>query len=204
MRSPAALELLDDLDRAVDRRALFVGREEERDRAGGVRMRGDEGLDRGDERRERAFHVRRAAAVEPAVALGRHERVGLPRRERAGRHDVGVTGEAHERTRAPAAQPAVANAVRDQRLGAKSERRQARRDQVLAAGVVGGERAPLDQRARQRERLGGKALRRGRVGGIHAECETAATLALVPCVRAPGGTRSPAPSAVDPACPARS
>ena len=41
-----------------------------------IGMRGDESLDGGDERRERALHVGRAAAVEPAVALGRRERIG--------------------------------------------------------------------------------------------------------------------------------
>ena len=35
-------QLLDDLHRAVDRRTFLVGRDEQRDRAGRVRMRGDE------------------------------------------------------------------------------------------------------------------------------------------------------------------
>ena len=60
----------------------------------------DELLDRHDERRERGLHVGRAAAVELAVAQRRHERIAAPRVERAGRHDVGVAGEADERARA--------------------------------------------------------------------------------------------------------
>ncbi len=161
-------ELLDNLDRSVDGRALFVGREKESDRAPGIGMRGDESLDGGDERRERTFHVGRAPTVQPTVTFGRGKRVRLPGGERACRHDVRVAGEAHERTCASAAQPAVANAVRNQRLGAKAQWGQPRGDQVLATGIVGGQRAPLDQRTRERKRLRNEALRRGRMGGIHA------------------------------------
>ena len=94
-------EPLDHLDGAVDRRAFLVGGEQQRDRAGRVGMRGDERLDRRDERGERALHVGGAAAVEPAVALGR-ARTGRECHcvERAGRHDVGVAGEADQRARA--------------------------------------------------------------------------------------------------------
>ena len=81
-------EPLDDADGAVDRRAFLVGGEEQRDRAGRGRVRGDEGLDRRDERRERALHVGGAAAVEPAVALVGRERVAIAS---ARRGPVGTT-----------------------------------------------------------------------------------------------------------------
>ena len=83
-------ELLDDFDGAVDRRALLVGRDQQRDGAGCRGMVGDEALDCGHECRERRFHIGGAAAVQPAVALGRHERFGLPSVAWTCRHNVGV------------------------------------------------------------------------------------------------------------------
>ena len=58
---------------------------------GASRMRRDERLDRRDERRERALHVGGTAAVQPAVALGRHERIRLPlpRADRSARRRCG-------------------------------------------------------------------------------------------------------------------
>ena len=176
-------ELLDHLDRPVDRRPFFVGGDEQRDRARRVRMRCDERLDGGDERGERGLHVGGAAAVQPAVALGRHERIRLPLRQRAGRHDVGVPGEADERARRSPAPPSVLDRVRRERLGAKAERGEARRHQLLAAGVVGRERPPRDQLARQRERFARKAVRRGRLDEVHAEDGTSR------CSRVPKGRR---------------
>ena len=104
------------------------------------------------ERRERSLHVRRAASVQVAVAKRRRERVARPVVERAGRHDIGVSGEADHRRRVAATRPQVGDAVDNQRLAAKSKRREARGDQSLAAGVVGRQRAAGDQRARERER----------------------------------------------------
>ena len=153
-------QALDDLHRAVGGRTFLVGRDEQRDRAAGVRMLGQEPLDRRHERRERSLHVGRAAAVQVAVALGGHERVGRPRCERARRHDVRVAGEAHDRMRGAAPRPQVGHAVRDERVEREPQRRQPLREQRLAAGVIRRERLPRDQFARQRER--------GLCGGVHA------------------------------------
>ena len=139
--------------RAVARRAFLVARDQERDRAGRVGMRRDEFLGRDDHRRDRALHVGGAAAVEDAVAVGRHERVAVPGRERAGRDDVGVAGEDHPLAggrRAGAVGPEVRHA---RRLGAEgkrradeAERREALGDERLAAAVVGSDGATRDQR----------------------------------------------------------
>ena len=145
-------QLLDDLDRAVDGGPFFVGGDEQRDRSGGRRVIGDEALHRGDERRERRLHVGRAATVEPAVALGRHERIGFPSFARTGRHDVGVPGKADERTRRAAPRPQIGDAVRNERFATEAERRETCGDQRLAARVVGRHRGARDQFARERER----------------------------------------------------
>ena len=116
------------------------------------RMLGDEAFHRGDERRERRLHVGGAAAVQPAVALGRRERIGFPAFARPGRHDIGVAGEADERTRGAAPRPEVGDAVRNQRFAAEAERREPRGEQRLATGVVRRDRRARDQRAGELER----------------------------------------------------
>ena len=63
----------------------------------------------GDHHRgDRGLHVGRAAAIQLAVAVGRHEGLRVPLVERAGGHHVGVAGE-HEqrRARVPLARPQV-------------------------------------------------------------------------------------------------
>ena len=140
-------ELFNDFDRAVDRRAFLVGSDQQRDGSRGLRMRDDEAFHRGHERRQRALHVRGAAAVEPALALRRHERIGLPSVARAGGHDIGVSGEADQRTRGTAARPQVRDAIRHERFEPKAERRKPFHEQRLASGIVGGYRRPRDQRA---------------------------------------------------------
>ena len=115
-------EALDDANRAVDRRAFLVGREQHGNGAGCIGMRGDKGFDGGDEGRHRALHVGRAAPVQPAVADGRRERVGVPFVERPGRHDVGVPGEADQRMRATAPRPQIGHAIGHQCFAAKAER----------------------------------------------------------------------------------
>ena len=61
-----------------------------------LRVGGDEGFAGGDEGRERAFHVGSATAIEQSVADRRHERIGGPLVERAGRNDIRMAGEADE------------------------------------------------------------------------------------------------------------
>jgi hypothetical protein len=152
---------LDDLHGAVGRDTFLVGGEQQRDRPVVPRVCRHERLGGGHERRNRAFHVGRPAPVEPAVAHLGAERVAVPGVERAGGHDVGVAGEAHQRPGLAAPQPQVGDAVARQRLGAKAERGEALRDQRLAAVVVGGDGAPRDELAGERER-GLRAVLHGR------------------------------------------
>ena len=137
---------------AVERRAFLVARDQEGDRAGRIGPGGDELLDRDHHRGERALHVGSAAAVQHAVAVRRHERVAGPLVERAGRHDVGVAGEREDLRRRPPAGPerpqvgdaAVGGSARSL-LAIEAERRQAGRDQVLAAAVGRRDRTAGDQ-----------------------------------------------------------
>ncbi len=152
---------LDHGDGPVDGRALLVGGEQQRDRAGVARMVRDEFLGRHGKCGQRGLHVGRAAAVEAAVALGRHERVGAPLIERAGRHDVGMAGKDHGRPGGAAAQPEVAYAVAVEAFGAETAGVQAPRQQLLAAAVGGRDRGQRQQRLDQRQR--------GRVGR-HGHC----------------------------------
>ena len=78
----------------------------------------------------------------------------MPLRDGAGRHHVGVAGEADERAGGSSPQPDVRHAVRDERIGAESEGREPRRHEFLATRVVGCERTPLDERAGKGERVG--------------------------------------------------
>ena len=103
----ARLEHFHDAARAVDRRAFLVAGQQERQRAGVVGMPGDEALGRSDHRGQTALHVGGAAAVQHAVAYDRLERVGLPFLARAGRYDVGMTGEAQHRAAIAMARPEV-------------------------------------------------------------------------------------------------
>ena len=139
-------------DGAVERRPFLVARDQEGDRAGGIGARGDELLDRDHHRGERALHVGGAAAMQHAVAVARHERVAGPLLERPGRHDVGVAGEREDlrRRRAPRSdRPQVGDAAVGRSAGSvraiEAERRQAGRDQILAAAVRRRHRAAGDQ-----------------------------------------------------------
>ena len=77
-----------------------------------------------DEGGDRGLHVRGAAAVELAVADGRHERIGVPLGERAGRHDVGVAGEADHRAGAAAPRPEVGDVAELHRLALEAGARE--------------------------------------------------------------------------------
>ena len=63
------------------------------------RMRGDELLGGHDHRGQRGLHVGGAAAVQLAVAVGRHEGRAVPLLVRAGGHHVGVAGQHQRRAR---------------------------------------------------------------------------------------------------------
>ena len=91
---------VEELDRAVDRRAFLVAGDEKAERSG-KRPLGDEAQGGGHSGGDAAFHVARAAAPELAVGdLGR-ERIEPPAFNIAGRHDVGVAGEGEIGTPAP-------------------------------------------------------------------------------------------------------
>ena len=96
-RFAACLQGFDDGDGAVGGIAFLVRGEQEGERAGMLRVGGDEGLGRGQHRCQRGFHVGRAAPVEHAVTDFRGEGRRGPQVQRSGRHHVGVAGEDEQR-----------------------------------------------------------------------------------------------------------
>ena len=142
-RLAARLQQFDQAHRAVDRRAFFVAGQQEGDGAGMGRMLLHELFDRHHHRGDRGLHVGRAAAVELAVAMRRHEGVAAPALQRPGGHHVGVAGEDQRRPgpAAAAQRPQVGDAevVRpaDQRLAGEAGRSQPLAEQRLAAAVLG-------------------------------------------------------------------
>ena len=131
----AFLQRFDHAHGAVHRDAFLVRGEQQRDAALMLRMFGDEFFDGGDEGGQRAFHVGRAATVEHAVAHGGGERVAVPFVHRAGRHHVGVSGEADHRGSIAAPRPQVVHFAVAHLFQVEIERRQARADDVDAAVV---------------------------------------------------------------------
>ena len=131
--------------RAVDRRAFLVARQQERERAAVIGMRGDKALAGGHHRRESTLHVGGAAAVQDAVAHDRVERIGLPFFARAGRHDVGVTGEAQHGSGSAMPRPDVLDRAEGHPLDPKTERFQPLPDQLQAAVVLGADGRTADQ-----------------------------------------------------------
>ena len=110
-----------------------------------IGIRGDETLARGDHRCEAALHVRGAAAVQNSVAHDRLERVGLPFFARPGRHDVGMTGEAQDRTLAAVARPEIFDGAERHVLDAETEGLQALPDELQAAVIFGADGGAADQ-----------------------------------------------------------
>src|SRR4029079_12531295 len=87
------------------------------------------------------LHVGRAAAVELAVADRRHERVGVPFRERARRHHIGMAGEAEQRLAGAAPRPEVADVAELHWLALESRGGEAPGEHFLAAAILGRDRA---------------------------------------------------------------
>ncbi|MNT24481.1 hypothetical protein D3C72_1599550 [compost metagenome] len=129
------------------RRAFFVAGDQERDLALVVRVVSDKALGGDGHRRQAAFHVRRATAAEHAVFVDqRVERVDLPRRDRAGRHHVGVAGEAQHRAVVVAVgRPEVIHIFDAHRLEAETGIAQALHHLLLAIGVDRRHRRTADQ-----------------------------------------------------------
>jgi len=89
---------IEHLDGAVDRRTFLIAGDQHTDGAAEVAAAPfDETPGGRGEGGHRAFHVRRAAPVEPAVAPRRLERIGGPVRRISRRHHVRVAGEAEVR-----------------------------------------------------------------------------------------------------------
>ena len=102
-------------------------------------------LGRRDHRGHRRLHVRGAAAVEKAVALGGRERIARPLLNRARRHDVDVARQADERPRRAMARPQVADRSAIEPLAPEAGRRQTRRQQSQAAAIGRRDRAAGDE-----------------------------------------------------------
>ncbi len=144
-------------------RTFFIAGEQKTDAAGMVRMSGDKGLDRGDHGGERALHVRGAAPVEDAILNVWHEGRMAPSVFRTGRHHIRMTGEAEQRTLVAAHRPEIADLAKWQRREREPGGRQARAQQIEAAGVGGGDRGAADQVAGERQRGRHRVHRHGRV-----------------------------------------
>ena len=123
---------------AVQRVALLVGRNQKGDAARVIRAGGHEAFAGGNEGGDAAFHVRRAASVEAAVALGRLERRRRPFVLRPAGYDVGMSGEAQQRCAAAAPRPNVFGLAEIQLFDGKADFLQAFGQQFLTALVVGG------------------------------------------------------------------
>ena len=126
-----------DAARAIDRGALFIAGDQKGDRAAVARMRAHELLGRGQHRRKSALHVRSPSSVEHSIADFGHEGIAAPRLQRAGRYDVGVSGEAEHRWRTPAARPEILDVSEGQWLDAEAGGCQALAHQLLATFVGG-------------------------------------------------------------------
>ena len=154
---------VEELDRAVDRRAFLVAGDEEADRAGKRRL-GDEAQGGGDGSGDAPLHVAGAAAKKLAVGdLGR-ERIEPPPGDVAGRDDVGMAGESEIRPAGPEPRVQVQDRRRPGRLegdelGCESSPGQEIAQIGQRPAVLGRHRATADQRARDLERSGRRGHR---------------------------------------------
>src|SRR5205807_5288309 len=89
------------------------------------------------ERRDGGLHVRGSPSVEPALAHGGDERIGMPFAERAGRHYVGMSGEADQRLGVAPARPQVVDRAEAHGLAAKAGFGETRTQELLATPVFG-------------------------------------------------------------------
>ncbi len=144
---------------AVVRRAFFVAGDQERDLALVIRVVGDKAFGGHGHGGEAAFHVRRATAAEHAVFVDHCvERLDLPGGHRAGRYDVGVTGEAQHRAVVFAVGgPEVIHILDAHRLERKTGIAQALHHLLLAIGVDrrhGGAADQVDGELKGRRKVG--------------------------------------------------
>ena len=142
-----------DLAHTVDGIALLVRGQQQCHAARMIRMRGDEPFQRNDERRDAAFHVRRATAVQQPVPDLRLERIAVPGLARPGRHDIGMAQQHQRRAAIAMGSPQVVDVAEAQALASEPCPLQALRDQLLAAGIVRRHRVARDQFAGQFEHI---------------------------------------------------
>ena len=143
MRSPRAVSVFHDALRAIDGAAFLVARDQEGDASRGAPgcacTKSSVAVTMAARPR---LHVRRAAAVEHAIAHGRRERVGLPFLQRPGGHDVRMAGEAEQRRRAAAPRPEIVDVAEAHALDREIRRPRAGAImtswQPASAGVSGG------------------------------------------------------------------
>jgi hypothetical protein len=145
----------------MDRFALFVRAQQQRDRAPMPGMRGDEGFQRADHRRDAALHVGRAATVQQAVAHDGFEGISLPALARARRTtSVCPRNTSTGRTARAVRGPQIAHVAEGKVFDREAGSLQALGNQQLAAGVVGRDGGTAYQLAGEIEDIG-HALSRG-------------------------------------------
>jgi hypothetical protein len=151
---PAPSQFFHDPRDAIHRLAFLVAGQQQADLAAVRRVLAHKRLEGDDHRRDRALHVRHAAAVQLAIYLVRAERQEGPELCGARRHHVGMAEEPQRRRAAAARQQHVADRATQEPLDVEAKRQQAFGDQALAAGVVGRDRRPGGQFAGEVENAG--------------------------------------------------
>ena len=106
---------------------------------------GHQALAGGYKRGNAGFHIRRATAVEFAVALGGFERRRRPFLFRPARHHIGVAGKAQQRRAVAAARPDVLGVVEVHRFNGETDFLQTLGQNGLAVFIIGGHRSFGDE-----------------------------------------------------------
>src|SRR4030095_3138330 len=120
-------------------------------RAGVVRMLCDETGNRLDEGSQRALHVGSAASIKRSFTHGSREGIRRPLLERAGGHDIGMAGQAHEWCAIAAACPQVVHALGVEAFALKAEWREMAHEEIETARIIRRYRRPRDQLFRKLE-----------------------------------------------------
>ena len=129
----------------VDGRTFFVRRDQQRDGTAMLGVGGHEFLGRHHEGSDRAFHVGRPTAVQPAVAFGGYERVAIPLFARTRRHHIRVTGKHGQRRGAAAPGPQIGDAALCDGFAREADALQPGGKRRLAIFIRRGDRRTGDQ-----------------------------------------------------------
>ena len=132
----ARFQHIDNFSRAVQRIALFVRSNQERNAALMIGIFGNETLAGGNKTGNAGFHIRRAATIQTAFTLGRFKRMRIPFFNRACRHDVGMSGKAEHRSLRTAAEPNIFGVTKMKLFYGKTDFLQAFGQQLLAVLVI--------------------------------------------------------------------